>query len=291
MRRFCLFLSAVQSFRSTVRSTSNLGSKTTLASLGVKANQKLVLMGLTSEKKEIVRETERALEQRRLEDEAREAARLAIERAEHQRLEAAAAERAARYEAERAERAEALRIETERRRRDRDDQQRSLSSTSAARLNESFDGSATVQCVLRAERPTTQNELDVGDKLLLPPSILVELTDHRVAFPFLFRISVDSTTNDSTTTTTTTTTAAARVTHARVVEFTAPDGVCVLSQRLLDALGAAPGAALRLATMRARDARKLSLRPHQAAWIDIDPDERRAALAFALRNYSTATVG
>ena len=50
--------------------------------------------------------------------------------------------------------------------------------------------------------------------MLLPASVLAELTDARVAPPFLFRV-VAADAADA---------AGAPVTHARAIEFTAPDG-------------------------------------------------------------------
>ncbi len=242
---------------------------------------------------------------KRQREEAEEAARLATELAERERLEREAAVRAERLARERAARDEAMRVERERamaeasarreaaaaavRRGDDDDGDDASASFGGGRraLNESFDADAVVRATLAATTPAAgtplAEQLETGDKLLLPVSVLDELTAARVAFPFVFRIArVDADAADA---------ASTRATYARVAEFTASPGTVVMSTRLLEAIGVAAGATLRLSTVRPRAAARLRLRPRSARWIDVDDDERSAALAFSLRNYATASVG
>jgi hypothetical protein len=202
----------------------------------------------------------------------RESAELELRR--QQRRESDEAERRRQHE-EQEQRRRERQVRREREAQEAHIQQPERSSHAETQLNQSFDSDAVVSVIL-ASQLVSSDQLDTGDKILLPTSVLGDLSSTRVAFPYVFRISLEG--DDS------------KSTHARVAEFTAQPGVVVAGARVLCAIGARAGDLLRLTTVHLPDATRLRLRPRAASWIDIDEDERRVALSFALRNYATATI-
>lgn len=269
-----------------------------LADLGsVKAAPKvnrLVLMGVTAERREAVqmveatlvaeREAEREAAEREAAEAAvrqEEAARAALAAREERRLEAER-EEAARLarRAARAQRAAAAAAAAMAADDDDDDHDGGAAVEQNRRLNASFDESARVELPLQLALP---DELDVApevvrqlehsDKVLLPAAVLGEMHAARVAPPFTFCLRV-----------------AERCVYVRAIEFSAAADTVVLSRQLVADLHAQPGATAVLTTTRLPPASKLQLEP-QSSWVDIDADLRDAILLYELRNYASATLG
>ncbi|KAF5102235.1 hypothetical protein D0Z00_000418 [Geotrichum galactomycetum] len=76
-------------------------------------------------------------------------------------------------------------------------------------------------------------------------------------------------------------------THGGVLEFTAEEGRVYLPQWMMEALGVAPGAIIKIANTNLEQGRFVKFEPQSTDFLDIsDP---RAVLENALRNYSTMT--
>jgi hypothetical protein len=254
---------------------------------------RLVLMGVTAERREAVqaveaelvaeREAEReAAERAALEASVREE-QLRIERDERrreiERQEAREAELAERARAERAARRAAAAAAAAA--ADDADGDEVVGNADDRRLNASFDASATLEVELplfslsqaRSVSENVAEQLHASDKVLLPSSVLADLSAARVAPPFTFCVRVGE-----------------RCTHVRAVEFSANDCI-VLSAQLLADLGATHGQVAKLTTAHLPQATKLQLQPTTSSWVDLDPELRDAILTHELRNYSSATLG
>jgi hypothetical protein len=275
------------------------------ACLGVKLAprvNKLTLMGVTREEREKIQlfeatmvaereaereaelEAAREAERVRLAAEARaEEARVAAaaalaQRMERERREQEAAEERRRIRrAQRAERArrDELALLSEQSNSNSNSSDESIGDremTNASRLNQSFDDDASVDDVeLRVVSAT--NSGVVGDKVLLPHSLLVALDNSRVRPPYVFRVTLGE-----------------RSVHVRALDFTAAERRIVMSPHLLEDLGAENGALVKIDSVRLPPATKLQLQP-SPSWIDLEPELRDAILHYELRNYATATLG
>lgn len=120
----------------------------------------------------------------------------------------------------------------------------------------------------------SREDLNYGGKVILPPSALNQLTMLNISYPMLFELSSEDT---------------GLKTHGGVLEFTAEEGRVYLPQWMMEALGVAPGAIIKITNTNLEQGRFVKFEPQSTDFLDIsDP---RAVLENALRNYSTMTKG
>lgn len=118
----------------------------------------------------------------------------------------------------------------------------------------------------------SRENLNYGGKVILPPSALNQLTMLNISYPMLFELSSEDT---------------GLKTHGGVLEFTAEEGRVYLPQWMMEALGVAPGAIIKISNTNLEQGRFVKLEPQSTDFLNIsDP---RAVLENALRNYSTLT--
>ena len=129
---------------------------------------------------------------------------------------------------------------------------------------------------LRAFSLAAAGRSEVGDKILLPPSMLDELTRRVVQYPLLFRLEAMRG-------------GAARFSHAGVLEFTAVEGRCHLPAQAMASLRLAEGAFIVVRNVQLPKARFVKLQPERMTFLDLK--NPRAVLERALRVYSAVTKG
>lgn len=119
-----------------------------------------------------------------------------------------------------------------------------------------------------------RNDLEAGNRLVLPPSALESLSRQSVPNPMHFEIS-DLDGNHRT--------------HGGVLEFVAPEEVCYMPAWILRQMRAEDGDVLRIALKTLPKATLVRLRPASVALLRVfNP---RALLENGLRNFAALTVG
>lgn len=119
-------------------------------------------------------------------------------------------------------------------------------------------------------------ELEDGDKIILPPSALAELTALHVQYPMLFQIT---NTND----------ACNRQTHCGVMEFSADEGHCYLPHWMMENLLLEEGTIIRLRNVQLPKGKMIKLQPHSKDFLDIT--NPRVVLERHLGKHSAKTKG
>lgn len=120
-----------------------------------------------------------------------------------------------------------------------------------------------------------RDDLEAGNKILLPPSILHNLSQYRLPQPMMFTLQ---------------NTILGNSTNVGVLEFTADNGVCILPNWLFEQLNLDYGAEVNLMLQTGAPKGKfVKLQPHKTEFIEL-PDPR-AILERNLSNYVCLTKG
>jgi ubiquitin fusion degradation protein 1 len=117
-------------------------------------------------------------------------------------------------------------------------------------------------------------EYELGDKILLPQSLLAELIQWNTEDPMIFRLQAQR---------------SERVTHVGVIEFTAEEGKCYLPHWLMQNLALQEGDVVQLETASLPKARYVKLQPHLTEFTQMT--NPRAVLETRLRHYTALTEG
>ncbi len=120
---------------------------------------------------------------------------------------------------------------------------------------------------------TGQENLEAGNKVLLPPSVLHNLSQYRMPQPMMFTIQ---------------NTILGNSTNVGVLEFTADNGMCILPNWLFEQMNLDYGAEVNLMLQTsAPEGKFVKLQPHKTEFIEL-PDPR-AILERNLSNYVCLT--
>ena len=120
-----------------------------------------------------------------------------------------------------------------------------------------------------------REDLEPGNKILLPPSILHNLSNYRMPQPMMFTLQ---------------NTILGNSTNVGVLEFTADNGICILPNWLFEQLNLDYGAEVNLMLQTGTSRGKfVKLQPHKTEFIEL-PDPR-AILERNLSNYVCLTKG
>mmetsp|Transcript_25722 Transcript_25722/g.46998 ORF Transcript_25722/g.46998 Transcript_25722/m.46998 type:complete len:300 (-) Transcript_25722:112-1011(-) len=119
-----------------------------------------------------------------------------------------------------------------------------------------------------------KEDLENGNKLILPQSALDHLARLNISYPMLFEISNGST---------------SRRTHSGVQEFIADEGTCYLPYWMMQNLLLREGDMLRVTNISLPKGTFVKLQPHSSDFLDIN--NPKAVLETSLRNFATLTVG
>eukprot|EP00026_Physarum_polycephalum_P005372 Phypoly_transcript_05404.p1 GENE.Phypoly_transcript_05404~~Phypoly_transcript_05404.p1 ORF type:complete len:647 (-),score=125.54 Phypoly_transcript_05404:29-1945(-) len=242
--------------------------KVRISELNLKSPHKLMLMGTA--KKELEKqaeleseyrdnaEIERALERERLEEMEKEEE----ERRRHD------AELRARYEAQQREREEQWRREQEARRRQYIEDQMQMEVDSTATLNLSI----TCHSIAFATKIQPNPTFEFSDKIILPNSVLEEIVQKRLELPLTFKIS---------------TIHSAHITHAGVLDFTAPEDTAYLPYWMMKKLSLDEGDNISLNSVKLPKGNFVKLKPETSNWKDMPSREH---LEQQLRNYQALTT-
>lgn len=119
-----------------------------------------------------------------------------------------------------------------------------------------------------------KEELEKGNKIVLPQSALDHLSRLNISYPMLFEISNPST---------------SRKTHCGVQEFVADEGTCNLPYWMMCNLLLREGDLIRVTNTSLPKGSFVKLQPVSSEFLDIH--NPRAVLENSLRNFATLTVG
>jgi ubiquitin fusion degradation protein 1 len=132
----------------------------------------------------------------------------------------------------------------------------------------------TLQSFSLAFSSGARPEYELGDKILLPQSLLAELIQWNSTNPMIFRITAER---------------SERVTHVGVIEFTAEEGKCYMPHWLMQNLALQEGDLIRLQTANLPKARYVKLQPHLTEFTYMT--NPRAVLETRLRHFTALTQG
>lgn len=116
-------------------------------------------------------------------------------------------------------------------------------------------------------------QLESGDKVVLPPSALEQLSRMETDYPMLFNVRGT----------------AERSTHCGVMEFSAPEGLCYMPYWMMQSLMIQEGGFVRVKNVSLKKANFVKFRPMKKTFLDIS--NPKAVLEKALRKYTCMTVG
>jgi len=119
-----------------------------------------------------------------------------------------------------------------------------------------------------------KEELEKGNKIILPPSALDQLARLNISYPMLFEVSNPS---------------HARRTHCGVQEFIAEEGTCYLPYWMMCNLLISEGDLIKVTNTTLPKGTFVKLQPVSSDFLDIH--NPRAVLENSLRNFATLTVG
>lgn len=119
-----------------------------------------------------------------------------------------------------------------------------------------------------------KEDLEKGNKIILPQSALDHLARLNISYPMLFEVS---------------NTASNRRTHCGVQEFIAEEGTCYLPYWMMCNLLLQEGDLIRVTNTSLPKGRFVKLQPCSSDFLDIH--NQRAVLENSLRNFATLTVG
>merc|ERR1719221_2171082 len=117
-----------------------------------------------------------------------------------------------------------------------------------------------------------RNDLEKGNKIILPSSALDHLARLNISYPMLFEVSNPT---------------AARRTHAGVQEFIAEEGTCYLPHWMMCNLVLQEGDLVRVTNTSLPKGTFVKLQPLTSDFLDIH--NPRAVLENSLRNFATLT--
>ena len=117
-------------------------------------------------------------------------------------------------------------------------------------------------------------EFENGDKIVLPPSALAQLTQLRVSYPMLFRVG---------------NAAASRSTHCGVIEFSSEEGRVYMPHWVMQNLCLEEGAFLSVQSAALPKGTFVKFRPHKTDFIRLA--NPKAVLEKHLPSFSCLTVG
>lgn len=127
-----------------------------------------------------------------------------------------------------------------------------------------------------------RDELERGNKIILPPSALDTLARLNISYPMLFEISASRKNKE-------TGKSERSRSHCGVLEFVADEGTCYIPYWLLSHLGLKEGGLLRIMNTSLPKGNFVKLRPMTSDFLNIH--NPRAVLENTLRNFATLTVG
>lgn len=119
-----------------------------------------------------------------------------------------------------------------------------------------------------------KEDLEKGNRIILPPSALDHLARLNISYPMLFEV-----TNPKT----------QQRTHCGVLEFIAEEGTCFLPLWMMCNLGLGGGEFVRIMNTTLQKGNFVKLQPHSKDFLDIH--NPRAVLENTMRNYACLTVG
>lgn len=119
-----------------------------------------------------------------------------------------------------------------------------------------------------------RENLEEGDKILLPPSAFEQLSRMEVDYPMLFRISND---------------ALGRNTHCGVLEFTAEEGRCYMPFWMMQNLCIEENSLVSVKNVSLSTATFVKFRAQSCDFLEIS--NPRAVLEYTLRKYTCLTTG
>lgn len=119
-----------------------------------------------------------------------------------------------------------------------------------------------------------KEELEKGNKIILPQSALDHLARLNISYPMLFEISNPNT---------------SRKTHCGVQEFIAEEGTCYIPYWMMQNLLMAEGELLRVLNVTLPKGKYVKLQPVSSDFLSIH--NPRAVLENTLRHFATLTVG
>lgn len=239
-----------------------------ISELNLKSPHKLMLVGTPRQALERLaeveteyreqREIENALEQDRLEQ-------MAVEEEQRARREQ---ERRERYQEEQREREQQWLREQETRRQQFDEHQQRMEVDTEATIN------LTIAChsIAFATKLQPKADFEFSDKIILPHSVLEDIVQQRLELPLTFRISSIHST---------------RITHAGVLDFTAPADIAYLPYWMMQKMGLDEGDEIKLDTVKLQKGSFVKLKPVTSNWQDTPS---RELLEHQLRNYQSLTT-
>ncbi|KAJ3680080.1 hypothetical protein LUZ60_016358 [Juncus effusus] len=116
--------------------------------------------------------------------------------------------------------------------------------------------------------------LEIGDKVIMPPSALDRLASLHIEYPMLFEIHNDAT---------------QRVSHCGVLEFIAEEGMIYMPYWMMQNMLLREGDIIRLKNASLPKGTYVKLQPHTTDFLDIS--NPKAILETTLRNFSCLTTG
>lgn len=119
-----------------------------------------------------------------------------------------------------------------------------------------------------------KDELEKGNKILLPQSALHQLARMNITWPMLFEVRNPS---------------ASRMTHSGVLEFVAEEGICYMPYWIMQNLLLKEGEPVEVSNATLPKGQYVKLQPVTKDFLDVS--NPRAVLENAFRNYATLTVG
>ncbi|KAK6946344.1 Ubiquitin fusion degradation protein Ufd1-like [Dillenia turbinata] len=117
-------------------------------------------------------------------------------------------------------------------------------------------------------------QLEVGDKIIMPPSALDRLASLHIDYPMLFELRNN---------------AAERVSHCGVLEFIAEEGMIYMPYWMMENMLLQEGDIVRVKNVTLPKGTYVKLQPHTKDFLDIS--NPKAILETTLRNYSCLTTG
>lgn len=144
-----------------------------------------------------------------------------------------------------------------------------MNSAMEAAANQTF--SQKYRCFPIAAK---KQELEEGDKILLPPSALDTLAHLKVDYPMLFAVENPET---------------GRQSHCGVMEFSAEEGFAYLPYWMMQNLLLESGAVVRVTNVSLPLGNYVQFQPHRTAFIELA--NPKAVLENALRRFSCMTTG
>lgn len=140
-----------------------------------------------------------------------------------------------------------------------------------------------------------RKDLEPGDKVILPTSAFKEISRLKLPFPLLFKVNNErlKTANTIPSKDGKMPASATAEQYAGLMEFSAPEGVALMPQWMMNNMKLREGGKVGFSTARGLpQASYVKLRPHQQAFVDLAAEiGPRDLLEAAMRNYSVLSAG